>query len=217
MFTGIIEEIGTIQSIKQTGHSGILEVNAFKVLEDTHIGDSIAVNGVCLTVTSVSASGFVADVIPETMNRTNLGSLRPGNKLNLERAMQLGGRLGGHMMSGHIDDTARIIQFREDENAIWVQIELTENLFRYVVEKGSVGIDGISLTVAKTDLNSFCVSIIPHTRHLTTLCTKKIKDKVNIEIDMLARYVEKLITPEGALNSGTSKISVDFLKENGYL
>jgi len=217
MFTGIIEEIGTIKAIRQTGHSGVLEVTASKVLEGTQTGDSIAINGVCLTVTTLHGSSFTADVMPETMNRTNLGSLHPGSRVNLERAMQLGGRLGGHMLSGHIDTTARIMQFREDENAIWVQIELPSSLFRYVVAKGSVAIDGISLTVAKTDKSSLSVSLIPHTRHLTTLSSKKAGDKVNIETDMIARYIEKLIGSTTVQHENTTKINVDFLKENGYL
>ena len=163
MFTGIIEEIGKISNIKRGARSAILSIQASKVLEDAHLGDSIAVNGVCLTVTTLNGDVFTADVMNETLSRSSLGSLRAGSPVNLERAMAAGGRFGGHIVSGHIDGTGRIASVTRDDNAVWFRIMADKKLLRYIVEKGSIAIDGISLTVAKTDSESFSVSIIPHT------------------------------------------------------
>ncbi len=192
MFTGIIEEVGEIRSVRKGRHSAVLAVGAKKVLDDVRIGDSIAVNGICLTVTGFSEKDFTADVMHETMNRSSLGSLKPGDVVNLERAMRLGGRFGGHIVSGHIDGTAAISEIKKDENAVWYRLKAAPQILRYIVEKGSVAIDGISLTVAFVTDREFGVSVIPHTREATSLTKKKVGDTVNIENDCIGKYVEKL-------------------------
>ena len=169
MFTGIIEEIGHVNNVKKGTASATLTIQAEKVLEGTHIGDSIAVNGVCLTVTGIYDNTFTADVMHETLNRSSLGKLVSGSAVNLERAMAADGRFGGHIVSGHIDGTGKVAAITKDDNAIWYQIKTDSGILKYIVEKGSVAIDGISLTVAKTDSQSFSVSIIPHTAGATTL------------------------------------------------
>ena len=193
MFTGIIEEIGTVKKISLSGKSGSLEIGAKKILEGTKIGDSIAVNGVCLTVTSLSALGFCADVMAETLRRSSLGSLSVGSGVNLERAMAAGGRFGGHIVSGHIDGTGKITRLQKEENAVWVHISASEEILRLIVEKGSVAIDGISLTVASVSDSGFAVSVIPHTASETTLLSKKTGDLVNLENDIIGKYVQKLL------------------------
>jgi riboflavin synthase len=218
MFTGIIEEIGSLKSIRHGHKSAALEIKATKVLTDTHVGDSISVNGVCLTVTTLSPTSFTADVMPETLKRSNLGTLHSGNPLNLERALQLGDRLGGHIVSGHIDGEGTILDFKEDDNAIWITIEAEPAVLRYIIEKGSIAIDGISLTVVNVEQRSFKVSIIPHTRHETTLCSKAPGSKVNLECDIVAKYIERF-SGYGKLSSTdktSSKISLSFLEDNGY-
>lgn len=212
MFTGIIEEIGHIKSIKHGGRSVVLEIGACRVLEATQVGDSIATNGVCLTVTAMGNGFFSADVMPETMRRTGLGELRPGDRVNLERALCLNSRLGGHLVSGHIDGTGRIADRVQDENAIWITIAAAPEMLRYVIEKGSICIDGISLTVAYVDESVFKVSIIPHTQQETTLTGKRIGETVNLENDMIAKYVEKLMGKQKI----TGGLSLDFLQENGF-
>ena len=193
MFTGIIEEIGKIKSVKRGSKSVVLEVEARKVLADTRIGDSIATNGVCLTVVGKGNDGFSADVMPETMNRSNLGLLKPGDPVNLERALCLNSRLGGHLVAGHVDGTGKIVSKQQDENAIWLTVGAAPEILRYIVEKGSVAIDGVSLTIAYADEQVFKVSVIPHTQEETTLVKKEIGDVVNLENDMIVKYVEKLI------------------------
>ena len=169
MFTGIIEEIGKIKSVKRGSKSVVLEVEARKVLADTRIGDSIATNGVCLTVVGKGNDGFSADVMPETMNRSNLGLLKPGDPVNPERALCLNSRLGGHLVAGHVDGTGKIVSKQQDENAIWLTVGAAPEILRYIVEKGSVAIDGVSLTIAYADEQVFKVSVIPHTQEETTL------------------------------------------------
>lgn len=193
MFTGIIEEKGMISRIMKTASQAILTIKAKKVMEDIHIGDSIAVNGICLTVTSFSANEFQADVMHETLDRTSLKMLKPGSSVNLERAMAAGGRFGGHMVSGHIDGTGRITDIKEDSLAIWYIIETSPEILHYIVEKGSIAIDGISLTVAKVTQTTFAVSTIPHTRVVTTLGERRAGDLVNLENDIVGKYVEKFI------------------------
>lgn len=193
MFTGIIEEKGMISRIMKTASQAILTIKAKKVMEDIHIGDSIAVNGICLTVTSFSANEFQADVMHETLDRTSLKMLKPGSSVNLERAMAAGGRFGGHMVSGHIDGTGRITDIKEDSLAIWYTIETSLEILHYIVEKGSIAIDGISLTVAKVTQTTFAVSTIPHTRVVTTLGERRAGDLVNLENDIVGKYVEKFI------------------------
>ena len=194
MFTGIVEEVGRVASVRKGAHSCVLTVNASKVLEDVHLGDSIATNGVCLTVTDFTRSSFSADVMHETLNRSSLGQLRPGSPVNLERAMLAGGRFGGHIVSGHIDGTGVIRSIDEDDNAVWYRIGADRAILRYIVEKGSIAIDGVSLTVAKVDAESFSVSIIPHTRAQTNLAGKGVGSVVNLENDCVGKYVERLLT-----------------------
>ena len=193
MFTGIIEEVGHVKSLHRGAKSFTLEVEAEKVLEGTLVGDSIATNGVCLTVTSLTGHGFTADVMPETVSRTALGELVSGSPVNLERALSLQTRLGGHIVSGHIDGTGRIADRRQDDTALWLTIECDSKLLRYIIEKGSVTLQGVSLTVARVDERSFAVSLIPHTQAATTLHQAKVGDLVNIENDIIAKYVEKLL------------------------
>ena len=193
MFTGIIEEVGHVKSLHRGAKSFTLEVEAEKVLEGTLVGDSIATNGVCLTVTSLTGHGFTADVMPETVSRTALGELVSGSPVNLERALSLQTRLGGHIVSGHIDGTGRITDRRQDDTALWITVECDSKLLRYIIEKGSVTLQGVSLTVARVDARSFAVSLIPHTQAATTLHQAKVGDLVNIENDIIAKYVEKLL------------------------
>lgn len=193
MFTGIIEEIGHVKSLHRGAKSFTLEVEADVVMQGTQVGDSIATNGVCLTVTSLTGHGFTADVMPETVQRTALGELKAGSPVNLERALSLQTRLGGHIVSGHIDGTGRISDRRQDDNALWLTVECDSRLLRYIIEKGSITIQGVSLTVARVDERSFAVSLIPHTQSATTLHAARIGDMVNLENDIIAKYVEKLL------------------------
>ncbi len=210
MFTGIIEEIGKIKTVVRGARSVVVEVEAAVVTEGTKVGDSIATNGVCLTVTALTGNGFRADVMPETMERSNLGLLRPGDRVNLERALCLNSRIGGHLVAGHVDGTGRIVGMDRDDTAIWITVGAPERILRYVIEKGSVAVDGVSLTVAYVDGEVFKVSVIPHTRKETTLTKKRTGDVVNLENDMIARYVEKFA---GKKREG---LSVGFLTENGF-
>ncbi len=216
MFTGIIEETGIVQRVEKGGKSSRLQIKANKVLEGTRIGDSICTSGVCLTVADMKESWFESDVMAETMRRSKLESLYPGAEVNLERAMKADGRFGGHIVSGHIDGTGTIRSISKEENAVWLTISAEESLMRYVVEKGSVAIDGISLTVAKVDLKGFQVSIIPHTGRETTLLQQKTGDKVNLECDIIGKYVEKLMNPSFYVNENKSQLTETFLKQNGF-
>ena len=211
MFTGIIEEVGTVQSVRKGAHSAVLVVKAATVLEGLQVGDSIATNGVCLTVTAFDAASFSADVMHETLNRSSLRSLAPGSPVNLERAMPADGRFGGHIVSGHIDGTGRVQRITADDNAIWYTIGASSALLRYVVEKGSVALDGISLTVASVAPDGFSVSVIPHTQAATNLASKQVGSLINIETDIIGKYVEKLLAP-----SQGSGLSLEWLKENGF-
>lgn len=214
MFTGIVEEVGKVKSIG----NGILRIQADKVLEDVRLGDSIAVNGICLTVTDFGAGSFQADVMPETIRRTSLGELKLGSPVNLERALTLSSRLGGHIVSGHIDGTGRIVSLKEDKNAILMKIEAEGSILRYIVEKGSVALDGISLTVAQVTSRDFTVSLIPHTRQVTNLSAKGEGSLINIENDVVGKYVEKLQQPADNTAAATPKssITMDFLRQNGF-
>lgn len=213
MFTGIVEEIGVISGIKQGKNSEILTIKAKKVLEDTKIGDSIAVNGICLTVTALSSDSFTADVMHETINRSSLSKLKYGSKVNLERAMPVNGRFGGHIVSGHVDGTGTITKIQADDNAIWYKIQANQQILKYIVEKGSITIDGISLTVAKVSETDFSISAIPHTVEQTILKEKRQGDIVNLETDILAKYIEKLLNPT---QNEQSKITKEFLLEHGF-
>ena len=215
MFTGIVEELGTIRSIRRGAASAVLSIGAEAVLSDLRIGDSVAVNGVCLTATGVDRSGFTADVMHETLQRSSLGALGPGSRVNLERAMAADGRFGGHIVSGHIDGTGTIAERRRDDNAVWYTVSASPALLRYIVEKGSVAIDGISLTVASVEADRFSVSVIPHTAAVTVLGRKRPGDIVNLETDIIGKYVEKLLRPaEDTAPKGG--ISLEFLMENGF-
>lgn len=215
MFTGIVEEMGTVRSLEIRSDSAKLKVAAAKVLTDVRLGDSIAVNGVCLTVVSFVADSFIADVMPETLRKTNLGQLRPGDRVNLERAMALGGRLGGHLVSGHVDGTGRIRDKRGEGNAVVITLEAPPEIMRFIVPKGSIAIDGISLTVANAGTETFSVSVIPHTLTQTTLGTKSAGDLVNLENDMIGKYVDRLI--HAYQGNRTKEMDMDFLKVNGFI
>jgi len=211
MFTGIIEEIGKIEKIKKDSQNCKVSIRASKVLEDIRLGDSIAVNGICLTVTQFDHQTFTVDVMNETRNRTSLDGLRPGSSVNLERAMPANGRFGGHIVTGHIDGTGKIISIRKDHNAVWYQMLTTPQILSLIVEKGSVAIDGISLTVAKVSKTDFSVSIIPHTLEQTILKEKKVNDTVNLENDVVGKYIQKFLNHD----SGTG-LSKEFLYRNGF-
>ena len=212
MFTGIVEEIGTVKKIAR-GQKAYLEIQADRIFSDIHIGDSIAVNGVCLTVTGFSGKVFTADVMNETFSRSSLGSLKAGSHVNLERAMSANGRFGGHIVSGHIDGTGKIINIKKDGNAVWYKISADENIIKYTVEKGSIAIDGISLTVARVERDNFSVSIIPHTSEETILSEKKPGDTVNLENDIIGKYVERFLNFD---KTEKSDITRDFLAKYGF-
>lgn len=196
MFTGIVEEVGTIKNIKRGQHSAVLTIQAKTVLEETRIGDSIAVNGICLTVTRLFPDGFSADVMHETLNRSSLAGLSAGSVVNLERAMPANGRFGGHIVAGHVDGVGHVANIRRDDTAVWYTVHAGPEILRYVVEKGSITIDGISLTVAAVDDTSFSVSTIPHTVSQTNLHQRRRGDPVNLETDIIGKYVEQLLRPE---------------------
>lgn len=210
MFTGIVEELGVIQKLTISGHSGQITIKAKKVLEGTNLGDSIAVNGICLTVTSMGNDFFTADVMAETVRRSSLKNATNGDFVNLERAMAANGRFGGHIVSGHVDGTGTITNMHREENAVWVTISADSNILKYIVEKGSVCLDGISLTVASVTSDSFKVSIIPHTGEETTLLKKKPGSLINIENDVVGKYVERLLSFKEEKSSG---ITMDFLRQ----
>ncbi|MDR2414654.1 MAG: riboflavin synthase [Odoribacteraceae bacterium] len=213
MFTGIIEETGAIKRVERSGGGIVLEVQARVVLEGLRAGDSIATDGVCLTVTSFDDSSFRADVMPETARASALGHARPGDAVNLERALPVGGRLGGHLVSGHVDGTGRVAAKLREANATWLTITAGAEILRYVIKRGSIAIDGVSLTVASVEGDSFRVSIIPRTGVETTLTRKERGALVNVETDLVARYVERLAALPPSLPGG---LTLDYLKENGF-
>ena len=210
MFTGIIEEVGKIKNI-QGGTNYKLTIGASKILEDIHLGDSIAVNGICLTVISWDNGSFTVDVMRETLERTSLHRLRAGSFVNLERALAANGRFGGHIVSGHIDGTGEIINIRRDANAVWYKIKTSEKIMEFIIEKGSIAIDGISLTVAKVDRSAFYVSVIPHTLENTILLRKKTGDIVNLENDIVGKYIKSFTD-----KNSNSTLGESFLKNNGF-
>lgn len=212
MFTGIIEKLGVVLEIKRREESAVLTIDAGELLEDGKVGDSIAVNGVCLTVTSIHGTVFCADVMHETMRRSSFASLRSKSLVNLERAMAAGGRFGGHMVAGHVDGMGTISEIKKDDNAIWFTIGATPSILRYVVEKGSIAVDGISLTVAAVSEENFKISVIPHTLGNTTLAFRKAGDMVNLENDFIGKYVERLL----GIKAEKTGITRDFLKKYGY-
>ncbi|PEA56224.1 riboflavin synthase [Bacillus pseudomycoides] len=214
MFTGIVEELGTIANMQQTGEAMKLTISAATILADVNLGDSIAVNGICLTVTSFTPTSFSVDVMPETMRATSLQSLSRGWAVNLERAMSANGRFGGHFVTGHIDGTGTIIDKKRSYNAVYYKIQLPNKLLRYCLQKGSVAIDGTSLTIFGIDESSITISLIPHTLSQSVIGTKTTGDIVNIECDMIGKYIERFITQP---TSKKSSITENFLQDNGFL
>ena len=226
MFTGIIEETGILLSVKGGSSGSRLVIGADRILEDIKRGDSIAVNGVCLTAASFDSGCFLADVMPETLKRSNLGCLPIKSSLNLERAMIAGGRFGGHIVSGHIDGTGTIVNVVRDGNALWYTVRSDPFILRRIIEKGSIAVDGVSLTVARVRDQDFCVSLIPHTAFCTTLGTLRPGCVVNLENDCVGKYIEKFIKipppfhcTEGADSKSTgtgSPITPELLKQYGF-
>jgi riboflavin synthase len=218
MFTGIIEELGVVANIQRTGDSFVLTIEAKKILEDVHLGDSIAVNGVCLTVTSFTSKQFTVDVMPETVKASSLNALKRGSKVNLERAMAAGGRFGGHFVSGHIDGTGVIKSKKKLENAIYYEIEAASDILRYVIVRGSITVDGTSLTVFGVTDETFTLSLIPHTLSESIIGQKDSGDIVNLECDMIGKYVGQFLsTGSSNINKKSSSgISAQFLAENGF-
>lgn len=199
MFTGIIEEVGTVHLLERRGSGSRIAINAKKVLEDAEIGDSICVNGVCLTVASLSTDSFLADIMPETISRTSFARLRPGSLVNLEPALRVGARLGGHIVSGHVDGVGIISSMSQDSDAVRMSVQADVQIMAGIVEKGSVALEGISLTVSDVQPGAFEVSLIPHTFAHTNLVAKRIGDMVNIEDDILGKYVFRAL--EGRVNA----------------
>ena len=208
MFTGIIEEIGKLKSL----NGGRIEISCEKILSDIKIGDSISTNGICLTVVDFGKNFFAADVMPETFRKTSLAEIQTGGVVNLERALKVGDRLGGHIVSGHIDGTGKILSMRTEGNAIFIEIQAENFLLKQIAAKGSVALDGISLTVVDANQENFSVSMIPHTREVTNFKFKRVGSLVNIETDVLAKYIERLINFEK-----NPTLTKNFLAENGFL
>jgi len=206
MFTGIVEEVGIVKAVSPTG----LTVAAAKVLDGTKPGDSVAVNGVCLTATELSADWFAVEVMPETLRRTNLGSLRPGDRVNLERPLAVGGRFGGHFVQGHVDGTGTVASTKPEGEAIILKFEAPAAIMRYIVEKGFIAVDGVSLTVVECSPSAFSVSLVGYTRANTTLGGAKPGDVLNLEVDIIAKYAERS-------GEGRSNITAEFLAEHGFL
>ena len=213
MFTGLVEEVGVVKAIKKSTNSAEIVIRAKQILNDVKVGDSIATNGVCLTVTSFKSDEFTVDVMAETMRRSNLHLLKTQDEVNLERALRLSDRLGGHIVSGHIDGMGAIIDFTPEDNAMWCKIKADHDILKYVIHKGSITIDGVSLTVASVSDHDFQVSIIPHTKQVTTLLRKRVGDRVNLECDMIGKYVEKLML----YTNKKETIDLNFLEQHGFL
>lgn len=217
MFTGIIEETGTVQSLVKGSDSARIRINAPLIVSDVKTGDSIAVNGICLTVVAFDTATFTAEAMAETMAKTNLGDLQPGQKVNLERALRLSDRLGGHLVSGHVDGIGTVVRQTKHDIAVVYEITCPPVLAKYLVPKGSIAVDGISLTIIEVKPQTFTVSLIPHTRGVTAMSLKKVGDKVNLEGDVLAKYLEKL-TADGNREKkpATSSITATFLARHGF-
>jgi riboflavin synthase len=209
LFTGIIEDVGTIKAIKKGTKSAVLTIEAAKIFSDLKLGDSVAVNGVCLTAVSINGNCFTADVMNVTLSNSSLGSLKVGSRINLERAMPLNGRFGGHIVSGHIDGLGTITKIKKDDNAVWYTIKTTPQIMHYIIEKGSIAIDGISLTIAEIHRDSFSVSIVPHTARETILSKKTLGSIVNLENDIIGKYIERLLP-------SSKGITKEFLMENNF-
>lgn len=217
MFTGIIEEIGTVKKIQKVSDQAVtMTISSRKILEDVGLGDSISVNGICLTVTHFTSDYFEVDAMPETIKATSLNSLKKGSSVNLERAMAANGRFGGHFVSGHIDATGKIVKKKKEQNAIYYDIEIPNDLTKYILPKGSITVDGTSLTIFGIQKSIFTISLIPHTAKETILGEKEEGDIVNIECDMLAKYVQKMLQNDDH-EQKVNRISKDFLQQNGFM
>lgn len=222
MFTGLIEEVGVLRSVSSGGEMMVLNIAASVIMDDLKIGDSVSVNGVCLTATTLGGNYFTVDVMPQTYRNSNLKELRPGSRMNLERAMAAGGRFGGHIVQGHVDGIGTIKSVNRDQNAVVYEIApKSKSLFKFIIPKGSITIDGISLTVVNVTGSSFSVSIIPHTLGETVLTYKRAMDSVNIECDVLGKYVDHLLhygsSSQNEEDESNSGISRDFLAANGFV
>ena len=218
MFTGIVEEMGVAVNVDFSGNVNKIRIRCKKTLENIKLGDSIAVNGICLTVSNFGSEWFEADVMPETLRKTSLSDIQAGSHVNLEPALRLGGRLGGHIVSGHIDGIGIIKQVKAEKNAVWLIIEAPSDIMKYIVMKGSIAIEGTSLTVAYIGKEEFGISLIPATRNVTILGNKKAGDAVNIECDIIGKYIEKLMKPEeGATIKQKSSVDMTFLQQAGFI
>ena len=213
MFTGIIEEIGVVNDVHRTSQGAVLNVGASEVLTDSKVGDSVAIDGVCLTMTQVDSARFTADISAETLRRTTLGNRNRGDGVNLERSLQLNSRLGGHIVLGHVDDVGVISDWRDEGDSSTMRVSASSDVMRYVVFKGSICVDGISLTVANLSETEFEIALIPHTKQVTTIGEKRVGDRVNIEVDLLGRYVEKLL---GEKSEHPRSIDFAYLKSHGF-
>lgn len=220
MFTGLVEEIGTLRAVTRNGEAMVLHIAASTIMSDLKIGDSIAVNGVCLTATLLDSHSFAADVMPETFRKSNLKDLQMGSKINLERAMIANGRFGGHIVQGHVDGVGKINHVTRNQNAVVYDITPeNQNVFKYIIPKGSITLDGISLTVVNVQESKFQVSVIPHTLAQTVLYSKKAGDTVNIECDVLGKYVEHLLNYGSSRQPNEEKssgINMEYLAKNGF-
>lgn len=217
MFTGIIEELGTVVSLKRGSQAAVLTIKGKKIFEDLKLGDSVAVNGVCLTASHISGNTFQADVMNETFHRSSLGSLSHGDVVNLERAMAANGRFGGHMVAGHVDAVGEIASIKQDDNAVWFTIKAPDQIMKYCIEKGSIALDGISLTIAKLTVDTLSVSMIPHTIGNTNFAYKKAGDAVNLENDMVGKYIDKLLHFEENKKEETSSgLTMEMLRNAGF-
>ena len=216
MFTGIIEEIGSVTGIACGAKSSRVTIKGNIIFSDLNLGDSVATNGVCLTVSEITSNTFTADIMNETLKHTSLAGLSTGIRVNLERAMPADGRFGGHIVSGHIDGTGVVRSIKKDDNAVIYTITTVPDITKYIIQKGSISIDGISLTVTHVDDSSFSVSIIPHTLQETVLADRKIGDLVNLEVDMIAKYIEKLLFRKDNISPPKTTITAEFLAKNGF-
>ncbi len=222
MFTGIVEELGTVRNIQRSSEGATLEIQGSEVLTDAKVGDSIAVDGACLTIVSLTPMAFAADISAETLRRTTLGERRVGEQVNLERSLRLNDRLGGHLVLGHVDEVATICAWKNEGDASLMRVTISDNTRRYITYKGSVTVDGISLTVSDVSGDSFEVALIPHTKAVTTLGMKRIGTSVNLEVDLIARYIETLLKNSGeetgwTEQTGSETLNLSFLAKHGYI